>query len=64
MLKARIVNGSINTPVVMQQLGRNATIQEKMFAKLDNANPDTGNISGLNLASVKHTTVQVTRVLL
>jgi hypothetical protein len=28
------------------------------------ANRDTGNIRGLNLAAVKHTTVQVTRLLL
>jgi hypothetical protein len=35
-----------------------------MLATLDKANPDTGNIRGLNLAAVKHTTVQVTRLLL
>jgi hypothetical protein len=35
-----------------------------MFATLDKANPDTENIRGLNLAAVKHTTVQVTRLLL
>jgi hypothetical protein len=34
----------------------------KMFATLDKAKPDTGNIRGLNLAAVKHTTVQVTRL--
>jgi hypothetical protein len=34
------------------------------FATLDKANPDTGNIRGLYLAAVKHTTVQVTRLLL
>jgi hypothetical protein len=28
----------------------------------DKANPDTENIRGLNLAAVKHTTVQVTRL--
>jgi hypothetical protein len=32
----------------------------KMFAKLDKADPDTGNVRGLNLAAVNHTTVQVT----
>jgi hypothetical protein len=32
----------------------------QMFASLDKANPDTGNVRGLNLAAVKHTTVQVT----
>jgi hypothetical protein len=31
-----------------------------MFATLYKANPDTGNIRGLNLAAVKLTTVQVT----
>jgi hypothetical protein len=31
---------------------------------LDRVNRDTGNIRGLNLAGVKQTTVQVTRVLL
>jgi hypothetical protein len=34
----------------------------KMFATLDKANPDTGNIRGLNLAAVKHATVQVTKL--
>jgi hypothetical protein len=34
----------------------------KMFATLDKANPDKGNIRGLNLAAVKHTTVQVSRL--
>jgi hypothetical protein len=29
---------------------------------LDKANHDTGNIKGLNMAVVKHTTVQVTRL--
>jgi hypothetical protein len=32
----------------------------QMFAALDKANPDTGNMRDLNLAAVKHTTVQVT----
>jgi hypothetical protein len=32
-----------------------------MFAKLDKARPGTGNTRGLNLAAVKHTTVQVTK---
>jgi hypothetical protein len=31
---------------------------------LDKAKPDTENIRGLNLAAVRHTTVQVTRLLL
>jgi hypothetical protein len=34
------------------------------FATLDKASRDIGNIRGLNLAVVKHTTVQVTRLLL
>jgi hypothetical protein len=34
----------------------------KMFSTLDKANPDTGNTNGLNLAAVKHTTVQVTKL--
>jgi hypothetical protein len=34
----------------------------QMFATLDKANPDTGNIRGLNLAAVKHTNVQVTKL--
>jgi hypothetical protein len=34
-----------------------------ILATLDKANPDTENIRGLNLAAVKHTTVQVTRLL-
>jgi hypothetical protein len=33
-----------------------------MFAILDKAKPDTGNTRGLNLAAVKRTTVQVTRL--
>jgi hypothetical protein len=36
----------------------------QMFATLDKANRDTSNIRGLNLAEVKHTTVEVTRLLL
>jgi hypothetical protein len=36
----------------------------QMFITLDKANCDTGNIRGLNLAAVNHTTVQVTRLLL
>jgi hypothetical protein len=31
----------------------------KMFAILDKAKPDTGNIRSLNLLAAKHTTVQV-----
>jgi hypothetical protein len=34
----------------------------KIFAPLDKAKPVTENIGGLNLAAVKHTTVQVTRL--
>jgi hypothetical protein len=36
----------------------------KMFATLDKEKPDTENIRGLNLAAVKHTTVQVIRMTL
>jgi hypothetical protein len=36
----------------------------QMFATLDKANRDTGNIKGLNFVAVKHTTVQGTRLLL
>jgi hypothetical protein len=35
-----------------------------MFATLDKENPDPGNIRGLNMAEVKHTTVQVATLLL
>jgi hypothetical protein len=38
--------------------------ESKMFAPLDKAKPVTENIRGLNLAAVKHTTVQVTRLTL
>jgi hypothetical protein len=34
----------------------------KMFASLDKAKANAGNIRGLNLGPVKHTTVQVTRL--
>jgi hypothetical protein len=34
----------------------------RMFAILDKANPDIESIRGLNLAAIKHTTVQVTRL--
>jgi hypothetical protein len=34
----------------------------QMFATFDKANPDTGNKRGLNLAPVRHMTVQVTRL--
>jgi hypothetical protein len=33
----------------------------QMFTTSEKAKPDTENISGLNLAAVKRTTVQVTR---
>jgi hypothetical protein len=36
----------------------------QMFTTLDKANPDIRNTRDLNLAVVKHTTVQVTRLLL
>jgi hypothetical protein len=38
--------------------------RRNQYAILDKASRDTGNIRGLNLAAVKHTTVQVTRLLL
>jgi hypothetical protein len=38
------------------------TMKMQMFATLDKANPDTENTRGLNLAAVKHTTVQVNRL--
>jgi hypothetical protein len=38
------------------------TYKMQRFAILDKAKPDTGNIRDLNLAAVKHTTVQVTRL--
>jgi hypothetical protein len=34
----------------------------KMFAELDKAKTNTGNIRRLNLAAVKHMTVQVTKL--
>jgi hypothetical protein len=34
----------------------------KMFVKLDKVKPSTESIRGLNLAAVKHTTVQVARL--
>jgi hypothetical protein len=34
----------------------------EIFATMDKANPNTGNIRGLNFAAVKDTTVQVTRL--
>jgi hypothetical protein len=42
----------------------NEVMTMKMFAILDKAKPDIENIRGLNLATVRHTTVQVTRLLL
>jgi hypothetical protein len=33
-----------------------------MFAILEKAKPDTGIISGLNLAAIRRTTVQVTKL--
>jgi hypothetical protein len=36
----------------------------QMSVTLDKANTDTGNIGGLNLATVRHTAVQVTILLL
>jgi hypothetical protein len=57
------------TSVVRQLLGKQvsaatdtqATMITKMFATLDKAKPDTGNTRGLNLATVRHTTVQVSK---
>jgi hypothetical protein len=34
----------------------------KMFAILDKAKPNIENIRGLNLAALRHTTVEVTRL--
>jgi hypothetical protein len=34
----------------------------KMFPTLDKAKPDTANTRGLNVAAVKHTTVQVSKI--
>jgi hypothetical protein len=43
--------------------GQQAEVMKmQMFATLDNANSDTGNIRGLNLVGVKHMTLQVTRL--
>jgi hypothetical protein len=39
-------------------------VKMQMFATFDKANRDTGNTGALNLAVVKHTTVQVSRLLL
>jgi hypothetical protein len=39
-------------------------IQNHENATFNKANPGTGNIRGLNLTALKHTTVQVTRLLL
>jgi hypothetical protein len=38
------------------------TVILNIFATLDEAKPETENVRGLNLAAVKHTTVQVTRL--
>jgi hypothetical protein len=47
----------------MQATSRSQRIVKmQMFATLYKAKPDTGNIRGLILAAVKHTTVQVTRL--
>jgi hypothetical protein len=37
-------------------------MKTKMFAIFDKAKPDTGNTTGLNLAAVMFTTVQVSRL--
>jgi hypothetical protein len=37
-------------------------MEMQMFAILDKAKPDTEYVRGLNLAAVKHATVQVTRL--
>jgi hypothetical protein len=48
----------------LDQLAVVVIMKMQMFATLDKANRDTGNIRGLTLAAVKHATVQVTRLLL
>jgi hypothetical protein len=49
------------TKLCMQQKSYKI-MKMQMFATLDKVSPDTGNIRGLNLAAVKYTTVQVTRL--
>jgi hypothetical protein len=48
------------TKLCRQQADVTQIMKMQIFATLDKANPDTGNIRGLNLAVVKHTIVQVT----
>jgi hypothetical protein len=46
----------------MQATSRSHKIMRmKMFAALEQVKPNTENIRDLNLAAVKHTTVQVTK---
>jgi hypothetical protein len=47
---------------IMQATSRCHTKSWKILAIMDKAKPDTEDISGLNLAAVKHTIVQVTRL--
>jgi hypothetical protein len=49
------------TKLCRQQAEVIQTIAMEMFATLDKAKPTTGNKRGLNLAAVKHTTVQVSK---
>jgi hypothetical protein len=62
-------NGVLSTRSVprnykQENLGNKVIMKMQMFATLDKANRDTGNIRDLNLAAVNHTTVQVTTLLL
>jgi hypothetical protein len=50
------------TKLCRQQAEVIQIMRMKMFATLDKVNPDTENIRGFNLAAVKHTTVQVSRL--
>jgi hypothetical protein len=49
------------TKLCRQQAEVIQNVRMQIFTTLDKAKPDTGNIRGLKLAAVKHTTVQVTR---
>jgi hypothetical protein len=57
-----VVYSMWTVPTIYNKQKSYEIMKMQMFATLDKANPDTGNIRSLNLAAVKHTTVQVTRL--
>jgi hypothetical protein len=62
----RDLHMALKLPYIYDYIIKLCSNKQKSYRimKMEKANPDTGNTRGLNLAAVKCTTVQVTRMLL